>query len=392
MSLRPKSLILATVEDPGNVRSWSGIPFALRAALERQVDTLTVFRPSRPYRGPLDVALRLALGGKPLRWPLWMTEATLRRNAAQLAAVIKSSDAQAVLSISSQCIARIDPFPVPTYMFSDAPWIAWKHTYAQYEKMPLRGPAFGQLEAATARRCNGLFFGSAWANQEAERLYFDGHATEAERGKLHETPLGANWVPEISDDELRAAIHARPQDHIDLLFVGKDWERKGGPLAIAVTQALRSAGCSATLHVVGCRPKLASSLLAGPRPVARVLGGLYQNVPEERGQLHELFLHSHLLLVPTRAECFGIIFAEAQSFGLPPVSRAIQAVPSVVLDGETGLLMHPEATAQQYAERIKSLMSDRARYLAMAESGIRRAAEVTNWDRLAEAIVTTIFN
>ena len=73
MSLRPKSLILATVEDPGNVRSWSGIPFALRAALERQVDTLTVFRPSRPYRSPLDVALRLALGGKPLRGPLWMT-------------------------------------------------------------------------------------------------------------------------------------------------------------------------------------------------------------------------------------------------------------------------------------------------------------------------------
>ncbi len=58
------------------------------------------------------------------------------------------------------------------------------------------------------------------------------------------------------------------------------------------------------------------------------------------------------LIVPTTAECFGIVFAEAQAFGLPPISRAVDALPSVILDGETGLLFEREAPASAYVERI----------------------------------------
>ncbi len=386
-----KHLLLTTVEDPWDVKSWSGIPYSVRVALERKVDTLTVFRPSRPKRDPLNVALRLGLGGKPLRWPLWMTEATLRQNAREVETAVKSSGADAVLSISSQCIARVEPFPVPTYMFSDSPWLAWKEAYAEYETMPLRGKAFAKAEAEAARRCSGLFFGSAWANREAERLYFGGHTTAEQRARLHATPLGANWRPEVSAEAVLAAVRGRSRDRLDLLFVGKDWERKGGPLAVQVVERLRAAGTNACLQLVGCRPDLSSVLTEGDEPVVRVHGGLYQDVPAERARLHELFLRSHLLLVPTKAECFGIAFAEAQAFGLPPVSREIQALPSVVADGETGLLMPLDAPAEEYANRILRLMADWPAYIAMAERGIERATNVTSWDAMADSMVKVIF-
>jgi glycosyltransferase involved in cell wall biosynthesis len=223
-------------------------------------------------------------------------------------------------------------------------------------------------------------------------LYFEGHATPEQRLKLHVSQLGANWRPEITPEELQTAIHTRPQDYVDLLFVGKDWERKGGPLAVEVVKALRQSGTNATLHVVGCRPSIDAVLTDGERPAVLVHGPLYQNVPEERAQLHELYLRSHLLLVPTTAECYGIVFAEAQSFGLPPVSRGIQALPSVILDSETGLLLPPDATPEEYSQRIAALMSNWPQYLAMAAAGVERADHVTSWDRMAETIVDTIFS
>ena len=387
----PRHLLLATAEDSADVKSWSGIPFSLRVALERQVDQLTVFRPSKPRRDPLNVALRLGLGGKPLRWPLFMTEATLRQNARELVAAVKTSGADAVLSISSHSLARVDPFPVPTYMFSDSPWLAWKEAYAEYEPMPLRGKAFARAEAEAAARCSGLFFGSAWATCEAERLYFAGKATAEQRERLYVTPLGANWRPEVSAPDVLEAVRGRSRERLDLLFVGRDWERKGGPLAVQVVERLRAAGANACLQLVGCRPELPAALTEGDQPAVRVHGALYQDVPAERARLHELFLRSHLLLVPTKAECFGIAFAEAQAFGLPPVSRDIQALPSVVVDGETGLLMPPDAKADAYAERILGLTGDWPGYLAMAERGIERAAKVTSWDAMAESIVRVIF-
>jgi len=387
----PRHLLLATAEDSADVKSWSGIPFSLRVALERQVDQLTVFRPSKPRRDPLNVALRLGLGGKPLRWPLFMTEATLRQNARELVAAVKTSGADAVLSISSHSLARVDPFPVPTYMFSDSPWLAWKEAYAEYEPMPLRGKAFARAEAEAAARCSGLFFGSAWATCEAERLYFAGKATAEQRERLYVTPLGANWRPEVSAPDVLEAVRGRSRERLDLLFVGRDWERKGGPLAVQVVERLRAAGANACLQLVGCRPELPAALTEGDQPAVRVHGALYQDVPAERARLHELFLRSHLLLVPTKAECFGIAFAEAQAFGLPPVSRDIQALPSVVVDGETGLLMPPDAKADAYAERILGLTGDWPGYLTMAERGIERAAKVTSWDAMAKSIVRVIF-
>jgi glycosyltransferase involved in cell wall biosynthesis len=257
--------------------------------------------------------------------------------------------------------------------------------------MLIRGPAYAQLESAAVKRCAGLFFGSQWAVDEAARLYFDGKATAEQRSHLHEVHLGANWFPDLSPQDLYQTIRSRPKDRIDLLFVGRDWERKGGPLAVEIVQLLRTAGVNATLHIVGCRPSLPAHLSEGDSPAVRIHGPLYRSSPEESAQLHALFLHSHLLIVPTQAECFGIIFAEAQAFGLPPVSRSVHALPSVIVDGVTGLLFPPQAGPQPYAAAISSLLSDWSCYLAMADAAVNRTRDDLSWDHAAESMVRIIF-
>jgi glycosyltransferase involved in cell wall biosynthesis len=204
---------------------------------------------------------------------------------------------------------------------------------------------------------------------------------------LHSIALGANWTPRSSTTDLLAAIDARPDDRLELLYVGKDWERKGGPLAVQIATGLRDAGvANVRLHVAGCTPAIPQDA----RGLVEVHGFLDAKKPDEAALLERLFLRSHFLVVPTRAECFGLVFAEAQAFGLPPVSRAVQALPSIVLDAKTGILERADAPASAYVGRILALIEDRNRYRLMARAARARFESDLSWDRFGQRVVETI--
>lgn len=365
------------------MKSWSGTVFALREALARHVDRLTVFQPGRPSRNPIDVAWRLRYYKDPLRYPLWMTKATLKNNAREVQAEIDRVNPDAVLSISSQCVAFLDRPGKSVFLFSDAPWLAWQEAYAGQHTRPLRMAWFAEQEANAARRLDGLFFGSEWAVSEAMRLYA---GDDRLRERLHVTPLGSSLVPERSREDVLQCAAARKKDEIELLYVGKDWERKGGPLAVEVAALLHAGGQSVRLHIVGCTPNLAPETNA----FVTVHGRLYQNNPEQKATLLGLFERSHFFLVPTTAECFGVVFAEAQAFALPPISRAVHALPSVIVDGKTGILMDPAAPATDYVERILALWRNQPAYREMALAGRDRFEQLLNWNQTAQGIVRHI--
>jgi glycosyltransferase involved in cell wall biosynthesis len=287
------------------------------------------------------------------------------------------------LSISSQCIAQLEDAGCPVFLFSDSAWLTWQEAYKGTISEIIEKAWFAEQEAQTARRIDGLCFGSTWAVEEAERIY-QGESFDASlRTRLHVTPLGANWTPKLTRAELLARIDGRAADALELLYLGKDWIRKGGPLAVEVSGLLRRAGHTVRLHVVGCRPELPSDTA----DFVTVHGPLYQNDAAQSAILAELFLRSHFLIVPTLAECFGIVFAEAQAFGLPPISRAVHALPTVIADGETGILMDPSAPASAYVERIVQLWSKPAEYRQMAVKARDRFEQILNWDKTAEEIV-----
>lgn len=381
MTNKLRHLLLVTLEDPYNPLSWSGIPYNMRLALEAKVEKLSILSGLKPTRNPKDVALRLLLGGKPLRYPLYLAAASQKEFARQTAAAIRQHDPDAMLVISSHCLIRLDRPDIPVFMFSDAPWISWKETYSAFEKTPLLGPRFARLEAQAARQCTGLIFTSQWAVEEAQRLY------GVSADKVHAHPMGSNWNPGLTTPEIEAAIDARPDDRLDLLYVGKDWERKGGPLAIEVAAGLRDAGVAkVTLHIVGCTPEVPERA----RDVVKVHGRLRASDPEESRTLRRLFLESHFLIVPTRAECFGLVFAEAQAFGLPPVSRSVQALPSIVLDGQTGILEPADAPAENYVRRILPLHRNRDAYRKIARAARAHYEATLNWESFADGVVHTI--
>jgi glycosyltransferase involved in cell wall biosynthesis len=59
------------------------------------------------------------------------------------------------------------------------------------------------------------------------------------------------------------------------------------------------------------------------------------------GELARLLLDSHVLVVPSSYEGFGIIYAEAMGFGLPAIGCRSGAVPELIEHGRNGFLIMP---------------------------------------------------
>jgi glycosyltransferase involved in cell wall biosynthesis len=106
----------------------------------------------------------------------------------------------------------------------------------------------------------------------------------------------------------------------------------------------------------------------------------------QRRQFSSLLLNSDFLLVPTRSECFGVVFCEASAFGLPSISTDTGGVSGVVSEGENGHLLPLSAAGEDYARLIAEIHCDEKRCLELSMSSRRVFEERLNWDTWGKTV------
>ena len=120
-----------------------------------------------------------------------------------------------------------------------------------------------------------------------------------------------------------------------ILFVGGDFERKGGVLLLAAFATLPAG--SAVLDVV-TRSEVA--------PAAGVT--VHRDLTPNHPELARLFRASHVFALPSQAETFGIAAVEAGAAGLALVVTDVGGLGDLVVDGATGYALpggDPDALA-----------------------------------------------
>lgn len=151
----------------------------------------------------------------------------------------------------------------------------------------------------------------------------------------------------------------------NILFVGTNWERKGGPPLLEAFRRIRRKYPQAQFNIVGCSPDI-------NEPGVNVIGRV------AREDLHRHFSEARLFALPTIHEAFGIAFVEALHFGLPIIGTSIGAIPEFAEDGVNGFTVAPGDVAGM-AAALDKLFGDDALALRFGEASYQRSAQFT-WD------------
>lgn len=156
-----------------------------------------------------------------------------------------------------------------------------------------------------------------------------------------------------------------------LLFVGIDWERKGGPTLLRAFPTVRRRFPDATLTIAGASP-------GGPLPDGVVVRG---RVPHQ--QVSGLYDDADLLVLPTHFEAYGIALVEALQKGLPCVCTSVGNQPAIV--GEAGVAVTP-GDPEALSNAVCDVLAD---YPAYQQRAFRRGAalrETETWEHVADEV------
>ncbi len=262
----------------------------------------------------------------------------------------------------------------PVVFWNDYTFAGYLGIYPPFAKLCRETIEHGhRMEELTLNKADLAIYSSEWAAKTAADNY------SFNRDKLKIIPFGPNLPVQRSKRDIEAIIEQKDFSCCKLLFIGLDWHTKGGDKAIAVAEELNRRGLRTELHLVG------SNLNFELPDFAYSHGFIPKHSQVGIKRLEHLFATSHFLILPSRFECFGIVFAEASSFGLPSLASRVGGIPTAVRDGKNGFTFLPGAAAE-YADCIEKLMAEPQDYCDLALSSFREYETRLNWHKAGETV------
>jgi glycosyltransferase involved in cell wall biosynthesis len=239
---------------------------------------------------------------------------------------------------------------------------------------------YRQIESLYLSSVDGFIFNSADTRQKVEGMLAGAGVRPPPYCIAY--PGGDRFCPGVCDDEIRhrAAVHP-----LRVLFTGNVIPRKG-------------------LHV------LLDALAKMPAPIWKLTvagnyhidpaytGAIYRQVQQNGlsenvhfsgvlsdSELSDCMMGSHLLVMPSFYEGFGIVYLEGMGFGLPAIGTSFGAAKEIIAHGHNGFLIQP-GDAVALANHLSGLAQDRSCLLKMSLAARESYRNHPTWDESMHGI------
>jgi starch synthase len=199
-------------------------------------------------------------------------------------------------------------------------------------------------------------------NENARRSFIQHYGIPAERVRV----VGAGV------DQ----VHEHPEKSYDeqtILFVGIDFERKGGPTLLKAFGDVRRQLPRARL------------LIAGPRPGPAQDGVDWLGHIADRQWVNQLFSESTIFALPAMCDPFPGAIREAMSHGLPVVASHVDGIPEMVEEGATGYLV-PSGNVDLLAESLRNLLESPRCCAELGGAGRARVQKQFLWQQVVDRV------
>ena len=366
---RPLRILVLAEGDPESYRANSGSVRSLVDALRRvpcEVATANV-----DLSGPSKaVAAAASFSPSRRRWGVKYHTGAIPfalRSARANAALREAGVVDAIIQYGSTFVAT-GSGATPYFLYMDSNMVMAQHAPVSWATILAPSQVTGVV--ARERRAYGHVTGI---------LAFSDHARHSFVSELGVAEARTHTVyagPNLTIDGGMARPARNPEGHPTILFVGVEFERKGGPQLLAAFRRVRSKVPAAQLLIVGPRELRISE--SG----VTVIGHLRKDDRDDRARLTDCYARAHVFCLPTRYEPFGVALLEAMHHGLPCVATNAWAIPEIIEDDRTGYLVGLD-DEDQLVERLLRLLNEPDTAMAMGAAGLERARRLFSWDSVA---------
>lgn len=162
----------------------------------------------------------------------------------------------------------------------------------------------------------------------------------------------------------------------NILFVGVEWERKGGPTLVQAFENILKSHPDASLTIVGCNPKNIRL------PNCRVIGKIRIE------EIYKYYDSASIFCLPTVREPFGVVFVEAMNYSLPIIANNIGCIPDLVINDYNGYLI--DNNVNDYINAICKLLNDPVKCREMGENSYQYSRSNFTWEVVGKRIKQNI--
>lgn len=369
-----KKIRMVVVADgnPHEVRTNSGVARGITRALghRERIELLTAAS-TRPS-GWRKLALAAATF-RPSRRAWWIGynfgSLSLKMRSAKRDRAVRNAGYPPV-----DCILQVRniyaPSKIPYFVFIDAPYAMSVASW--------NGWTFGAGVTRRRLKAERIQFRNAThiftAGRPARASVIAAYAISPE--KVTAIGGGVNIASPSSQSEI-TDLNEKRRLTKNILFVGTEWERKGGDVLLDAFDIVRRTHPTAVLTLVG------ADLVGDMGTNVRSLG-----MVREQALLRELYEDAAVFCLPARYEPYGLVVPEAMAFGLPCVATNVGAIPEMITSGTNGVLVEPE-DAVSLAAALSGLLDNPQERSRMGSAAFDRSRSMT-WESVADRMIEVI--
>jgi len=164
------------------------------------------------------------------------------------------------------------------------------------------------------------------------------------------------------------------------LFIGKNFYRKGGDLLLKAFARSREHFPEARLLFL-TRDKIPSNL---PLDGVEIIAPTWK-----REVISALFRRADFFAMPSRLETWGDVFLEAMAYGLPCIGTDEDAMPEIIINQRTGLIV-PGESIDGLTSALKLLFGNAALRRQLGIAGRQRVETTFTWEKVVEKMVPVL--
>ena len=353
-----------SVDDPKDYLSWSGLKLNIYKTLKSLNHKVKIIGPLKNLNRFPYVIKRESFKLFNFKYDSERKISLSKKYSKSIKFKLKKQKIDLIFTSDTYLVSYLDT-NIPIVLWLDATYRTYYEHYFKDKKIHKKSfKEANYLEKLALDKSKKIILTSKWAKKDAVNKY------KINPNKIFILPFGSNLKESRAIKLKKININKK----IKLISIGVDWERKGMDKTIEITKYLNKKGVKTDLNIIGCK-NLKKSL---PHYVKQ-FGFLDKNNYVENLKIRRLLSSSDFHILMTKNEACGVVFAEANSFGLFNITNDVGGVRGMIKNNYNGKLFEITDSHKKIGDFIIKTLNNNKKCMRIKKQSLSYYFNKLSW-------------